>query len=215
MDFLALPLILVALAGFVWGVFYAMLAVFQNREIRRLGRVVQQGRFGLKSAIGAMAFVAVTLGLMTGLGGDITNPGSLCLLAVVAPVALFLVGFVGLMLTELFDRDSTRQMVARRAREDEIDKMFRERREQDVVDAEVVEPSPESQDSDGSGSPGLQRGDQAGGVEAHVGEDFVVRSGGGLGDPADNRRPHDDSVTDGRQHADVLRPADAETDTDR
>jgi hypothetical protein len=81
------------------------------------------------------------------------DPGSLCVLAVVAPLALFLVTFVGLMVTELFDRDSTRQVIARRAREDEIEKMFRERREDDVVEAELVEPAPKSQQLDEENPP--------------------------------------------------------------
>ena len=144
MEFLTVCVLMVTFFAIAWGLFYSILAIFANRELRRLGRVIRQGRFGLKSALGAMAFVAVTLGLMTALGGDITDPASLCLLTIVAPLALFLVSFFGLMFTELFDRDSTRQIVARRAREDELTTVFRKRRENEVVDAELVEPETES-----------------------------------------------------------------------
>jgi hypothetical protein len=150
MEVAVVFLMMVAFLALIWGVFYLILTIFQSREARQLGRVVRRGRFGLKSAIGAMAFVAVTLGLTTALGGDMWDLGTLCLLTVVAPLALFLVTFFGLMFTELFDRESTRQLVARRAREDEIEKMFRERWEDAVVDAELVEPATESPSTDGA-----------------------------------------------------------------
>jgi hypothetical protein len=92
-------------------------------------RVLRRGRFGLKTAFGMMAVIGVTFGLAAALGVDFSYLGSVWALLVVVPLALFLVAFAGLALTELFDSRSTRELVARRHQKSELAEYAQERQQ--------------------------------------------------------------------------------------
>jgi hypothetical protein len=98
-------------------------------------RALRRRRFGLKTALGSMAFIGVMFALAAAMGVDFSYLGSVWALLVVVPFALFIVTFVGLALTELFDARSTRELVARRHQEDELAAYAKERRRMSEEDA--------------------------------------------------------------------------------
>jgi len=107
----------------------AFLVMVASPDYRVFWRTVRRGRFGLKTGFGVTAVVAVTFGLVTMLGMDVDDPGVVCLLVVMVPLAVFIVTLAGLLLSELFDTKSTREIVARRNIENELTAYARERQD--------------------------------------------------------------------------------------
>jgi len=78
-------------------------------DMRPIRRMMRERRFGLQAMFGLTAAVAVTMGIMRGLGVDMTNPGAICLGLFIFVYAVAFVGLVGLMLQDLLGRRSSRR----------------------------------------------------------------------------------------------------------